>query len=89
MSDAVQLAIVASIAPTIAAVATLVVSWRNGVKVDATNAKVDAVSAKADVIHSLANDNLSKATNAVAVANETIKGQQNLIQSLTKNPPPA
>jgi len=51
MTDTVQLALIASIAPTIAATAALLVSWRNGVKTDATAAKIDVVSAKADVIH--------------------------------------
>lgn len=62
MTEAVQIAILATIAPTITGVAVLWVSVKT--------------SAKADVIHALTNDNLSKATNALAVANETIRGMQ-------------
>lgn len=76
MTDPVQLALIASIAPTLAALAAMIVSLRNG-------AKSDVISAKADVIHALTNDTLSKATNALAVANETIKGQQAIIATLT------
>lgn len=60
MSDAVSIALIASIAPTIAALAALVVSVLN--------------SRRLVEIHTLTNSNLSKVTAALAVANEKIEG---------------
>lgn len=68
MSDAVQLAIVASIAPTIAALAALIVGIRNG--------------RKSDAIHALANSQLTAVTTSLKEANAKIEGLQKLVGAL-------
>lgn len=63
MSESAVISIVTAIPATIAAIAAVL-----------NTCKTKVIEAKVDVIHALSNDNLSKATLALAAANETIKG---------------
>jgi hypothetical protein len=75
MSDPVQLALVTSIAPTLAALAAMIIGIRN-------SRKADSIITKADEIHTLTNSNLTKVTNALAVAQEKIDGLQKLVTTM-------
>lgn len=74
MSDTVLLAIIASMAPTLMALAALAVSFRN-------LKKSDVIIEKAAEIHTLTNSNLSQITAALGVANEKILGLEKLISA--------
>lgn len=66
MSETVQLALIAAIPPTIASLVGLWISWLN-------RRETKRLITKTDEIHVLANDNLSKQTDALAVANQKIQ----------------
>lgn len=68
MTDAVELALIASIAPTFAALATLIVSIRN--------------TTKLSEIHTLTNSNLNRVVNDLVSANAKIDGLQKLIAEM-------
>ena len=70
MSDAAQLAVISSIAPTIMALAAFVVGVRN--------------SRKADVIHTLVNSNLTKVKADLELANQKILELATLLGKLAK-----
>lgn len=74
MSDTVVLAIIASLAPTLMALAAFVVSIHN-------SKKSDVIIEKAAEIHTLTNSSLSKVQSALDVANERIIGLEKLIAS--------
>jgi hypothetical protein len=96
MTETVQLALVASIAPTIAALAGLAVSLGNRWRANETKAlmvetkaaqvetlkKVDAVDVKAVEIHALTNSANSKLMADLGVANEKILGLEKLFAQL-------
>jgi hypothetical protein len=82
MTDNVQLALIASIAPTIAAVGALLVSIHNANKAAAIEKKTDTVIEKAVEIHTLTNSNLSKVSSALEVANQKISGLEAMVGSL-------
>ncbi len=67
MSDIVWVALIASVAPTIAAIAAWRASKRNGVK--------------ADQIHVLVNSNLERVQADLALANSRIAGLINIIEN--------
>lgn len=84
MTDQQLTIIISSIPVTLAAVGALIVAVINARKTAAVEAKVDAV-------HVLSNDNLSKATDALAAANLTIKHLEHLNTALVspaKETPP-
>lgn len=72
MTETVQLALVASVAPTLAAIAGIVVSWRN--------------NRKLDVIHTLTNSNLTKVTTDLEFANKEIGKLRELVTDLVAKP---
>ena len=80
MTDNVQLGLIISLPPTIAAISALIVGVHNSFK-------SDKVEAKLDVVHELTNSNLSKVTNALAVAQKEIDGLKRLVQALAPYPP--
>jgi len=91
LSETVQIALVATIAPTVAALAGVFISLGNRRKAEETRVAVTATAAKADTIiekaaeiHTLTNSNLSKVTAALEVANEKIQGLEKLMASMVK-----
>lgn len=82
MTDTVQLALIASIAPTLAACGALLVSILNRQKATETGHKVDTVIEKAVEIHTLTNSNLSKVTAANDVLTAKVEGLQKLVASM-------
>jgi hypothetical protein len=96
MSDAAIHDIVAGLPPTLMALAGLFVAWRNGTKAElaavaskeraaVASAKADVIIEKADQIHSLTNDNLSRVSTALEVANTKIDGLHQLAAETAKN----
>lgn len=75
MTDAVQLALIASVAPTLAALGAAAIGIRN-------SRKSDTIIKKADEIHTLTNANLTRVTNALEVANTEIIGLKKLVGAL-------
>lgn len=82
MTDAVSLALVAAVAPTIASLAALFVGLNNSKKQDNIVKKSDTIIEKAVEIHTLTNSNLTNVTAALALANAKIEGLQKLIESM-------
>lgn len=74
MSDTVILAIIASMAPTLMALAALAVSFRN-------LKKSDVIIEKAAEIHTLTNSTMTKLQSSLEVANEKIIGLEKLISA--------
>lgn len=74
MSDTVLLAIIASLAPTLMALAAFVISLKN-------SRKSDVIIGKATEIHTLTNSNLTAITTALGIANEKIIGLEKLISA--------
>lgn len=102
ISDAVLIALVATIGPTVAAIGGMFVAIRNGQKTDEVKAAVGAVDSKAVEIHSLTNSNLAKVSTQLEVANARIEAfslaasasdkkidtLERLVTSLVKRTPP-
>jgi hypothetical protein len=102
MSDAtlgmIVVAFLASLAPTLTALAALRQSHRIAVKAEATDVKIadntmkteaialktDTIIEKAVEIHSLTNSNLTKVSAALEVALARIEGLQNMVTELVK-----
>lgn len=104
ISETVQLALVGSLVPTIAAVGAILIGWWSnrkiameataaakknaeelalmGAKQEATSAKADHIIEQGTQIHTLTNSNLSQVTAQLAVANERIKGMEELVKTL-------
>ena len=76
MSDAVLIALIVAVPPTIAAVA----AWRQG---KANGQKADALTVKAEEIHVLTNSNLSTVKADLAKANTRIESLEALVTKLT------
>lgn len=79
MTDTVQLALIAAVPPTIAAMAALAVSIHNGMKAAETGKKADTIIEKAAEIHTLTNSNLSAVTKSLEVAQARIDGLEKLV----------
>lgn len=86
MNDAVMVAMivaaggaVASVPPTIAAVAALRQGRANGVKAQSNSDKSDVIIHKAEEIHTLTNSNLTKVTADLALANKRIEDLEKLV----------
>jgi hypothetical protein len=89
MTDLVEIALIATIPPTVAAVAGVFVSLSNGRKadlnkivVDKTSDKVSDVSEKTVEIHALTNSTLSKMGTDLQVAIEKVSGLEKLVSSM-------
>lgn len=81
MTDVVIIAMVTSIPPTIAAVAALFVSIRNGWK-------ADLAAVKQQEIHVLVNSNLTAVKNDLEEAKAEIKALRSLVTQLTSKERP-
>jgi hypothetical protein len=86
MTDTVALALVASIPPTIAAVAALVVGIKNGSRAIAHNEQADQ---KAEQIHVLVNSNMTEVKANLAMALERVKNLESMIMKLSGGDPKA
>ncbi len=75
MSDPVQMALIAGLPATIAALAALWQGITNG-------RKTDKVATKADQIHDLANGNFTRVSNELKTANERIARMEEQITIL-------
>ncbi len=98
MTDATLIALLSSIAPTLAALGAVVIGILNarksnetGIKVDSigsksdkTDAKVDTVIEKAVEIHTATNSNLSKVTAALDKALEKISGLEKMVALMNR-----
>jgi len=83
MSDTVMLAFIASIAPTIAAIAAMVIGLRNTRETKKVEAKTDTIIEKAAEIHTLTNSNLSAVTKALELAQAEIGSLKQLMAQMT------
>jgi len=72
MSETVILAIITGLPATIAALAGLFISIKNGAKVDAAKTAVDAVNVKTDLQHSSVTDKIDNANESVKVLEKQI-----------------
>lgn len=84
MTDAVQIALIASIAPTLAASAAVIIGILNRKKADETGKKADAIIDKAEEIHVLTNSNLTKVTQALTKANRKISALERLVMAMVE-----
>lgn len=104
VSETVQLALVGSLVPTIAAVGAILIGWwsarktaqaaelaakDNTKKLEVVAAEQKTVVAKTDTIieqgiqiHTLTNSNLTRLTSQLDVANERIKGLEELVKAM-------
>lgn len=97
ISETVQLALVGSVVPTIAAVGAIFIGWWSNRKIarDAVDAakknyeaievvdkKTDKVIGQNTEIHTLTNSNLTKVQSQLDVALERIKGMEELVKSM-------
>lgn len=89
LTDAAQLALIAAIAPTLAALAALIMGIVNSRKSDRNSDKADAVNDKANTliektaeIHTLTNSNLTEVRSELREANQKILGMENLVRSI-------
>lgn len=95
MTDATVVAIVTALPPTIAAIAALIVTIRNGTRsaerVAKVDTKVNTIIDKTAEIHELTNGNLSRTADALQVSTEKVVHLEKLVASLTeastKTPP--
>jgi len=72
MSDQVLLAIITGLPATIAALAGLFISIKNGTKVDAAKTAVDAVNVKTDLQHASVTDKIDSNTKSVVILERQI-----------------
>ena len=82
MSEAVQIALIASITPTVAAICALIIGIINGRKANVAATKADSLLEKTTEIHTLTNSNLARVQAALDVANEKIKGLEQVLTSI-------
>lgn len=86
MTPEVQLALVAAIVPTIAAIGAIVVviagNRHADRKADVIVAKTEAIAVKAEEIHTTSNGHLTAVTAALAAANEKINSLEKLVTAM-------
>ena len=96
MTPEVQLALIATIVPSFAAIGALIIGWRTSSKarviinktddaigkVDSVDKKADTIIVAAEKIHSLTNSNLTKVNADLALANQRIEALQSLVTQL-------
>lgn len=97
ISETVQLALVGSVVPTIAAVGAILIGWwanrkiamdavaaakQNAIAIGAVETKTDKVIEQGVQIHEVTNSNLTKVTNQLEVALERIKGMDEVIKTM-------
>lgn len=85
MTDIVEIALIAGLPPTLAAVGTLVVSLRNSQKHDDEKTKVDEISTKADEIHVLVNSNMTEIKAKLAASELRVQKLEELLTSITSS----
>jgi len=77
-------AVLAHLAPTIAALAALFQGLRNGKKAEVITMKAETIVEKTGEVHALVNSNLAAVKADLAVANERIKELSALVVKLTE-----
>lgn len=77
LSDAVQLAYISAIVPTVAGLGAMLVGLKNGQKSNRNGEKLVE-------IHTLTNSNLTAVTSALEVANTKIAGLERMLQEIGK-----
>lgn len=87
LSDAAQLAVIVSIAPTIASMGALFASILGAHKSKENGKKVDTVIEKTTEIHTLTNSNLTKVQSDLSTAIQEIHGLKELVAELRKPGP--
>lgn len=83
MSDIIILAIVSAIPATVTAAAGLIVSIKNGQKVDVVVGKTDDAALKQEHIRELVNSNLTKVKTDLEEAKSEILSLKALVKKLT------
>lgn len=84
LSDAAQLAIIVSIAPTIASMGALFAAILGASKSKENGRKVDTVIEKTTEIHTLTNSNLTEVQSKLSTALQEIVGMKELITELRR-----
>lgn len=84
MTPEVQLALVAAIVPTIAAVGAIVVVIVGNRRVAQVSQKADVIVAKVEEVHAASNGHLTAVTASLATANEKIASLEKLVTALGK-----
>ena len=85
MSDLVTpitTAVITAVPPTVVALAGLIQGRRNEKKAAEAKEVTDTLVKKTDEIHTLTNNNLSKVSEALNVANTKIEGMEKLVAAL-------
>lgn len=73
MSEEMKIALIVSVAPTLAALGALIIGLRN-------TKKSDTIIKKADEIHTLTNSNLTNVKESLAIANDRIESLEKIIR---------
>lgn len=79
MTPEVQLALVAAIVPTIAAIGAIVVVIVGNRRVAVISQKADVIVAKVEEVKTVSNGHLTAVTASLAIANERIAGLEKLL----------
>ncbi len=85
MSETVQLALIATIAPTLASLVAVYVSIQGNKAAKKASEKIDIIGDKTTEIHTSTNGTLASMTKALEVSHTEIAGLKDMVASLVKS----